>query len=107
MDSTMESGFEVLGGFDLEEFLRAEPEETTSFDITRKVPIDAGFLCCGDGSFGSEGFCGQLDGDGELKWVVYLEECNPFVEIAVEGEFATFRSSSGVWLRINFKDSGN
>lgn len=92
-DSTR--GYEVLGDFSLEEFRRDEPDEVTKIDIARKVPVSGGFVCCGEGSFGSEGFFAYLDDDEVLVWVIYLEESNPFVELESDGDWVKFRSTAG------------
>lgn len=49
---------------------------------------------------GSEGFFGRLDAGSELVWVAFLAEANPFVKTVVDGEIATFTSSSGVSITV-------
>lgn len=56
---------------------------------------DGGFLCVGEGSWGSEGFFGRPAWDGGIVWLVYPEYANPFTEIEVRGRQAVFRSTSG------------
>lgn len=96
-------GVEILDNFDLDSVLSADPDWVTSIDITREVEIKGGVgrLLAGEGSHGSEGFFARIDDDNDLKWVVYLEESNPFVDIAVDGNRATFYSSSGVSITVD------
>ncbi|MFH8488715.1 hypothetical protein [Streptomyces longisporoflavus] len=101
--STPSEGLEILDEFDLEAVMREDPDWVTSFDITREVelPGPGGYLCCGEGSYGSEGFFARIDQDRRLVWVVYLEESNPFTGVEVEGSRAVFTSSSGVRISVD------
>lgn len=58
-------------------------------------------MCCGEGSYGSEGFFGQLDEQKNLVWVVYLENSNFFVDVPVRKDTATFTSSAGTLIVVN------
>lgn len=60
-------------------------------------------MCCGEGSYGSEGFFGRLDHHKNLLWVVYIEGSNPFVDVSVGGTAATFISSSGVSITVDLE----
>lgn len=104
-DTSVEGGLKILGPFDLEEFLSRDPDMVTSIDITRERPIPrgTGYLCCGEGSYGSEGFFGQLDEQKNLVWVVYLENSNPFVDVSVRDDTATFTSSAGTLIAVNLR----
>jgi hypothetical protein len=99
-------GAEITGTFDLDAFLESDPDWLTTIDITGKtaLPNDSGSLgslVYGEGSHGSEGFFGRLDKDQNLAWVLYLEESNPFVKVTVNGQTATFTSSSDIAISVN------
>ena len=103
IDPTVPGGLVVLESFDLDAFLRADPEWLTAIDVLvrQTLPDGSGYLCGGEGSYGSEGFFGRLDRHQELVWVVYLQRSNPITEIAVDGEHATFTSSSGLSITVD------
>lgn len=103
VDKRVRGGLALLEPFDLDAFLQLEPEETTSIMLTgeRELADGSGYLCCGEGSYGSEGFFGRLDQSRRLVWVVYLEHANPFVRIDVADTRAEFLSSSGVSLTVD------
>lgn len=93
-------GFELGDEFNLAEMLAEDPGWVSDIDITNETPIPGGYLVRGEGSHGSEGFFGRLDAGRELVWVVFLAESSPFVETVVDGEMATFTSSSGVSITV-------
>jgi hypothetical protein len=103
IDSAVPGGLVLGESFDLDSFMSRNPELTTSIDITKEVsiPDGSGFLFCGEGSYGSEGFFGALNRHRRLAWVIYLEESNPFVEIAPEEGRARATSSSGAMILIS------
>ena len=78
-----------------------DPEWVASIIITREVPIPDGLLCAGEGSHGSEGFFARLDADWNLVWVAHFQESNPFDEITVHGDQATFTSTSGGTVTVD------
>ncbi|MFD8496389.1 hypothetical protein [Amycolatopsis sp. NPDC059657] len=94
-------GFELGDEFDLAEMLAEDPDWVSDVDITNETAIHGGFLVRGEGSHGSEGFFGRLDAGRELVWIVFLAESNPFVETTVNGDLATFTSSSGVSITVH------
>jgi hypothetical protein len=98
-------GLSLLEPFSLEAAMRVDPDYVTQIDTTvqQELSGDAGYLVCGYGSYGSEGFFGRLDSDKRLIWVVYLENCNPFISVSVESTFATFKSSSGVTITVDLE----
>jgi hypothetical protein len=103
VDASAEGGLEILAPFILEEFLSLHPDMVTSIDTTLEKPLPHGdgHLCCGEGSYGSEGFFGRLDQHRNLVWVVYLENFNPFVDASVSRTGATFTSSAGMSITVN------
>lgn len=103
--ASSDSGLRLLAPFDVDAFLRADPEWVTSIDITRKVQLAGGdMLCCGEGSYGSEGFFARTGPAGDLKWVIYFEDSNPFVSIEHTASHATFRTTSGVSVTVDIDD---
>ncbi|MGH3310760.1 MAG: hypothetical protein ACRDP3_09265 [Streptomyces sp.] len=102
VNSTSWSGIDFLKSFDLDAHLASDPEWVSSIEVTHTLELaDRDRLCCGEGSHGSEGFVGRIDKDGELKWVIYLEYSNPFIEIHLMDDFAVFRSSSDVLVKVD------
>src|SRR5690242_20310035 len=103
VDPSVPGGLVLLGALDLNALLQAEPEWVTSFDITveRELPDGSGYLCCGEGSHGSDGFFARLDTGKNLVWAAYLENSNPFVEMLVRGPSATVTSISGRSITVN------
>ena len=103
LDASIEGGLKILAPFSLEEFLSCHPDMVTSIDTTLEIPLphSLGYVCCGEGSYGSEGFFGRLDQHRKLMWVVYLENSNPFVTASISDISATFTSSSGVSITVN------
>jgi hypothetical protein len=102
-------GLRTGEAIDVDALVAADPDWVTTFDITFEValPGESGdLLCCGEGSFGSEGFFARVDAERRLRWVVYLEHSNPFHDIAVEGGRATFRSTSGVTVTMGVDARG-
>jgi hypothetical protein len=96
-------GLVVVEEFDLGRWLERDPEWVTTVGITHEatLPDSAGILCVGDGSWGSEGFFGRLDAAHRLVWVCYLEEANPFVAVALDGNSATFVSTAEIRLNVD------
>lgn len=105
LDASAKGGLKVLAPFSLEEFLSLHPDMVTSVDTTveRPLPDGSGYLFCGEGSYGSEGFFGLLDQHRKLVWVVYLENSNPFVDASVGDAGAIFQSTADVSITVNLK----
>jgi hypothetical protein len=103
VDASVEGGLKILATLSLEQFLAHHSDMITSIDTTLEKPLPhgVGYLCCGEGSYGSEGFFGRLDQHRNLVWVVYLENSNPFVDASITNTNATFTSSSGVSITVN------
>jgi len=103
INSTTAAGYEIANPINLDLFIEEDSECISSFDTTKivQLPGKNGFLCCGEGSFGSEGFFAHLASNKSLLWVFYFEYSNPFVEIqlAEEGE-ANFLTSNGTSLKV-------
>lgn len=94
--------------WDLTEFMAEEPDWLTSIDITGETRIPGGYVCAGEGSYGSEGFFARLNEDRSLVWVCYLSGSNPFDELLVEAPTLTAKSTSGLSITVSLDapDSG-
>jgi hypothetical protein len=94
-----------LGDFDFNDFYEKNKNETTTIDIVKKIQLsDVGYLCIGEGSYGSEGFIACLDSKEDLIWVVYFENSNPFVSATILGDLTVvIESSAGFRLKIDTK----
>lgn len=86
---------------DLDAMLAADPEWVAWIIITREVAIPGGLLVAGEGSHGSEGFFARLDSERNLVWVAHFQQSNPFTEISVLGQEATFTSTLGVSVTVD------
>lgn len=107
LDEQVPGGLKVNDPFDLDALLGENPGWVTSFVVSKKVELaDGGYVCCGEGSRGSEGLFARLSPDGEPVWVAYLERSNPFIEVDVRDQAARFRSSSGVIVSVTLTGAG-
>jgi hypothetical protein len=98
--------FRVGEPFDLADWLAADPDEVAEIDESARAPLPdgGGQVCCGEGAYGNEGFFARLDAEGELVWVVYLRDGNPFYEIAVDGTRVTFTNNLGRGVTVDLID---
>jgi hypothetical protein len=102
------SGVRFLEPFDLEAELREDPENVTKVDIFAQVPLtDGGRLVCGDGAWGSDGYFARLTEEEEPLWLMFFQFSNPFVEITLNGRYATFWSTSAVTITVDIDDPRN
>jgi hypothetical protein len=103
LDHQAPGGLRLTDPFDLEAFMTHSPDQVTSFVISKIVPLEAGsgYLCCGEGSWGSEGIFARLSTEREPIWAVYLEQSNPFVDVQIQQNVACFHSSSGVRIQVD------
>ncbi|MFF7215698.1 hypothetical protein ACFZAU_35045 [Streptomyces sp. NPDC008238] len=94
-----------LSVFDVVAGLAEDPECVTTADSRPRGVVElrdgTGYVCCGDGAHGSEGFFARLDSDGRLLWVVALQDSNPFELAEVEGRYATFTNNLGHSLTVD------
>ncbi|MEI6433127.1 MAG: hypothetical protein WCP07_13160 [bacterium] len=49
----------------------------------------------GSGGFGGEGFVGVEDADGQLQWLAFFNDSNPFVRLSMEGNILEAVSNTG------------
>lgn len=105
VDGVALSWFGLGPPLDLDALLRAEPDRVTSADIhprgLAELPDGSGYVCCGDGAHGSEGFFARLDADRGLMWVVALGDSNPFERVMLVGPLATFTNNLGNSLTVD------
>lgn len=109
LDERAPGGLRIKDPFDLDALLAEDPEWVTSIVISKQVELDledgGGYVCCGEGSWGSEGIFARLSPDSKPIWAVYLERSNPFTDIDVRDRIARFRSSSGVNVSVALTSS--
>jgi hypothetical protein len=98
--------FRVGEPFDVVDRLAADPDEVSYvYEIAEASLADgSGRVCCGEAAHGSEGFFARLDAEGELVWVVFLRDGNPFYEIAVDGTRVTFTNNLGRTVTVDLTD---
>lgn len=92
--------------FDLVSFLNENPDYLTSIDITKKIKMNTGEICLlSEGSYGSEGFIAYMTSDEHLKWVMYFEKSNPFINaIELPNRFLEVESSANYKIIIDLKN---
>ncbi|MFC4030753.1 hypothetical protein ACFO3J_04640 [Streptomyces polygonati] len=97
IDGAKLSWFDLGIPLDLNALLAEVPDEVTEIDVSAEaeLPDCSGYVCCGDGAHGSEGFFARLDRDRNLVWLVSLRDSNPFMKVAVDGSLATFTNNLG------------
>jgi hypothetical protein len=101
-DLVIEKGAE----FDLEDFLNEDPEEITNIDVMQKTAVNDKYQCVlGEGSYGSEGFIAYLTTEGNLEWVMYFEQSNPFVKVVkLSNDIIEVESSANYKLIIDVNE---
>jgi len=109
LDEQAPGGLTVNDSFDLDALLAKDPEWVTSIVVSKQVELEdsdgGGYVCCGEGSWGSEGLFARLLPDGAPAWVIHLERSNPFTDIDVRDHVARFRSTSGVTVSVALADT--
>ncbi|MEV0457906.1 hypothetical protein [Catellatospora methionotrophica] len=82
---------------DLAALLANDPEAVTVIDRFAEAELvdGSGYVCCGDGALGSDGFFARLDQGRSLVWVVSLTDSNPFGRIMVDGSAVRFVNNLG------------
>lgn len=97
--------FDLGPAIDLDALLAEDPENVTAIDIYRgadiKIPDGSGYVCCGEGAHGSEGFFARLDAEPSLVWIVAVTDSNPFEEVAIDGSMATFTNTVGNAITVD------
>ncbi|MET9264456.1 hypothetical protein [Amycolatopsis sp. NPDC004079] len=97
------SWFRLGALLDLDEVL-ADPEYVMSIEIIARAEIEDGFLVCGEGELGADGFFARLDRAGGLRWLVALQHSNPFERITVSAEKFTVVNNLGNSLSVSLAD---
>ncbi|TLF81173.1 hypothetical protein [Nocardia cyriacigeorgica] len=102
LDPAADCGFTVGEPIDVDALLADSPGNTTSTDATfQTVEIPGeGYLCCGEGDLGAEGYVAKVDREGDLVWVVHFDDSNPFIALELDGDRAHCLSSSGVRITV-------
>lgn len=100
------SHFQIGEAFDLDAHLAAEPEDVTYIDECARatLPDGSGYVCCGDGAHGSEGFFARIDLQANLLWIVFLHNGNPFHRIGIYNSVVTFVNNLERTLSVDLTD---
>ena len=106
LDRSKSSGITLVGRCTLEDLLHDDPDFLADVMTTHKIVTSPqpGFLCCGEGSHGSDGFFARLDNNEKLVWVAFFVDSNPFHQIAQRQEHAMFTSTSGVTVTVHLDE---
>lgn len=100
-----EPRFEKGDDFCFSDFFKNNEDEITDVDLFKKKSLsNKGWLCFGEGSYGSEGFIACLNSDDKLIWVLYSENSNPFVDMKEVEGVVYVKSSLNICLRIKIND---
>lgn len=64
-----------------------------------ELPLGGGAMAeCGEGSFGGDGYVSITDSEGNLSWLLFLDDSNPFVRLEQRGKHLVAISSlSEIW----------
>lgn len=84
---------------------REHPDGLVDIDWADRaaMPAGQGYVCCGAGPMGADGFFARLDPDGVPVWVVFLTDSNPFLQARTDGAVATFTNNLQRSLVIDLK----
>ena len=108
VDSPALSWLDLGASFDIDAMLAEDPEYLTGIDIhpdgLAELPDGSGYVCCGEGTLGADGFFARLDRDRNLIWLVSLTNSNPFVRATAAGSLASFTNNLGNTLTIDLGD---
>lgn len=99
------SGLTVQAPFDLNTMLAEDPSWTSSVDGLVEADLGKrGLLWGGEGSYGSEGFIARLTTERSLVWAIFFMDSNPFDQIQLTNNVATFISTSTVEITVDIDD---
>ncbi|MET8540012.1 hypothetical protein ABZW03_05050 [Kitasatospora sp. NPDC004799] len=89
-----------------EPFEVEEPEYAhgITVDGDAELPDGRGYVCCGSGALGDEGFFARLDRERRLLWVLTSTEGNPFLRVSVDWPSAHFVNDWGTVLTLDLTD---
>ncbi|MFJ6901075.1 hypothetical protein [Streptomyces hokutonensis] len=106
IDGAKLSWFDLGVPLDLDALLAEAPDDVTEVDMSAEaeLPDGTGYVCCGDGAHGSEGFFARLDRDRNLVWLVSLRDSNPFLRTTVAGSLVTFTNNLGNSVTVDLTD---
>ncbi|MBO3678428.1 hypothetical protein [Streptomyces sp. NEAU-YJ-81] len=99
------SGLTIQAPFDLNSMLADDPSWTSSVDGLVEADLGKrGLLWGGEGSYGSEGFIARLTAERSLVWAIFFMDSNPFDQIQLTNNVATFISTSTVEITVDIDD---
>ncbi|MFE2185966.1 hypothetical protein [Streptomyces sp. NPDC059455] len=99
------SGLTIQAPFDLSGMLADDPSWTSSVDGLVEADLGKrGLLWGGEGSYGSEGFIARLTTERSLVWAIFFMDSNPFDQIHLTNNVATFVSTSTVEITVDIDD---
>ncbi|MFD5390030.1 hypothetical protein ACFWMG_34945 [Streptomyces sp. NPDC127074] len=105
LTSESSSGLTVQTPFDLNTMLAEDPSWTSSVDGLVEADLGKrGLLWGGEGSYGSEGFIARLTTERSLVWAIFFMDSNPFDQIQLTNNVATFTSTSTVEITVDIDD---
>ena len=58
--------------------------EDACSDILNKIEYKDFIICCGEGSYGGDGFITIMNKDNNILWIMFHEEINPIIKIEIE-----------------------
>jgi hypothetical protein len=95
--------FELGEPLDVAALLDDDPPPVYEYDIhcEAELPDGGGYVCCGEGALGADGFFARLDADRNLVWVVALDDANPLERLTVDGCVVTFTNNLGRSLTVD------
>jgi hypothetical protein len=98
--------FDLGAPIDLDAMMIEDPENLMEIDVCAQseLPNGIGYLCCGEGALGSQGFFAKLGVANDLRWIVSLRASNPFEHLVIHGTSASFFNNLGNSITIDLQD---
>ena len=88
----------------LTQLLKDKDDLWNAFQINDQLELDGGFILCGEGEMGNEGFIAKTDKNNMLIWMLFSSSSNPFVRIVQDHDLLYIQSSHQFYVVLNIKN---
>lgn len=88
----------------LTQLLKDKDDLWSAFQINDQLKLDDGFILCGDGEMGNEGFIAKTDKINMLIWMLFSSSSNPFVRIVQDHDLLYIQSAHQFYVVLNTKN---
>jgi hypothetical protein len=106
VDGASLSFFRLGAQFDLRSLVASDPTEVAEVDESTRMELlrGLGYVCCGEGAHGSEGYFARIDQSDNLVWVVFMRNSNPFERIEFSGSKVKIINNLGNFVLLDLAD---